>query len=94
MTGGQLRRSARRMGPVGSPRVTGGGERCSLLLRPNGAFWQVAGGLVMVRGGLNWAVECCGEGCGLDWFSDRNWGKCLWWFVWSVVRFVGEALGG
>ena len=48
------------MGAAGSARGGGG----SLLLPElGGSYRRVAGGLVVVREGLNWAEEGCGGSC-------------------------------
>ena len=70
---------------MGSTESTGGGGGGLWLLGLRGTFWQVAGCLVKVSGGLNWAVECCGGSWQAGWILDRSGGKCLLWMVGTVV---------
>ena len=59
-------------GKLGAAGSTGGGGNVLLLPELGGSFWRVAGGLVMVIGGLNWTEEGCGGSLLVGWILDRN----------------------
>ena len=58
-----------KLGAIGS---VGGGGGELLLPELGGAFWQVAGGSVKVRRGLNCTEEGYGRSLLGWWISDRN----------------------
>ena len=79
---------------LGSTEAAGGGGSEMLLLGLSGGLRLVAGCLVKVCGGLNWAVECCGGSWLMGWILDRSWRSCLLWMVEAVVGCWTEAWEG
>ena len=81
----KLARRRKKNGKLGAAGSARGGDGELLLPKLGGTFWWVAGGVVMVKRGSNWAEGGCG-GWLLDGsILDRSGGRCLLWSVRAVV---------
>ena len=72
-------------GILGSAGFVGGGGDTLSLPGLGGAFRWIAGGLVKVKRGLNWAERGYAGSLRIGLILDRNGCRCLLWRFWTVV---------